>query len=616
MKQVVLDFETFYSKEYSLRHMTPIEYVLDPRFELIGCAVIEDEDEPFWVEGDKFADYLSRLDATQTMLISHNALFDMCITAWKFGFIPKLMVDTLGMARALLAHKIPTGSLALGSCAMALDLGVKGDTVTRVEGMNAAAIKAAGLHDAYIKYSLNDAVLCKGVFDKLKVEFPTTEYVVMDSIIRCAIIPQFELDQNLLALHLHQIKEAKEALIGKCLLFGLKDKSELQSAEKFAEMLRLFGIEPPMKVSKTTGKETYAFAKTDPSMMMLEMHDDINVQALVAARLGVKSTIEETRTQRLLNIARLTPKMPIPLRYGGAHTHRLSGDWRLNMQNLPRGSAMRAALKAPPNHKVVTCDASQIEARITARLCGQSNLVQQFQRGEDTYSIFASEVYGREINKRDNPAERFVGKQAILGLGFGMGAPRFYNQIKSDSYKQGIKIDIDLNECTRIVNVFRRTYPEFQRTWSWLNSRLQEMTNAWFTENFGPVTMEHNRIRLPNGLYLYYDNLQQENGGWVYTYGRETRKLFGGKVLENIVQALARIIVFDAAVRLRQRLIRGYGIQLAHTVHDELIYVTHEHCAGEVAQLVHDEMVKPPEWMVDLPLAAEVGIGDNYGEAK
>jgi hypothetical protein len=616
MRQVVLDFETFYSREYSLKNMTPIEYVLDPRFELIGCAVIEGEDEPFWVDGAEFPSYLSRLDASDTMMISHNALFDMCITAWRFNFVPKLMVDTMGMARALLQYRIPSGKVSLQSCAMALEVGIKGDILKSLEGYNAAAVKQAGLWDQYINYALNDAELCKKIYDKLKGGFPASEYVVMDSIIRCAITPQFEVDQYALALHLHTIKQSKQTLLAKCALMGIEKREDLQSAEKFAQALSAFGVDPPRKISKLTGKETYAFAKTDPGLIRLEYHDNPDVQALVAARLGIKSTIEETRTARLLNIAKLTPKLPVPLKYGGAHTHRLSGDWSLNLQNLPRGSVMRAALKAPANHKVVTCDASQIEARITALLCGARTLVEQFRAGEDTYSSFASEVYGRPINKSQNPSERFVGKQAILGLGFGMGAPRFHTQIKSDSYKQGISVDVDENKAIEVVSIFRKTYPQFRATWDILGGALGRMAaNKELSETFGPVRLEYQRILLPNGLALQYYNLCQEDNQWVYHYGREKRKLFGGKVLENIVQALARIIVLDAAVRLR-RILRVYGVQLVHCVHDELVYIVPDELVNVVKKFVHDEMVRPPTWMPDLPLAAEVGVGDNYGDAK
>ena len=97
--QIVLDFETYYDSEYSLRKMTPVEYIFDPRFEVIGCAVKIGDDRTTWMSEQELNVFLMGLPE-KVIMISHNALFDMCILAWKFGYIPDLMIDTLGMARA------------------------------------------------------------------------------------------------------------------------------------------------------------------------------------------------------------------------------------------------------------------------------------------------------------------------------------------------------------------------------------------------------------------------------------------------------------------------------------------------------------------------------------
>lgn len=626
MKYVFVDMETYYDSEYSLRKMTPIEYVLDPRFELIGCAVAENNEDPKWIDGPDFKAYLKTLNPTDTVLISHNALFDMTITSWLYSFVSKLMIDTMGMARATLQHKIKNGSVALRVVADALGLPPKGDFLKNVSGMNRAAIIAAGYWEQYTGYGLNDVMLCREIYYKLRPLFPASEIVLNDTIIRCAITPKFKLDQNTLALHAHNIKQEKDLLLTKTALAGLDGKADLMSNEKFAHALRSLGVEPPLKVSKLTGKQTYAFAKTDHAMIELEEHPNPAVQALIAARLGHKSTLEETRTAKFLKIAQLTIPgkeqglMPMPLRYGGAHTHRLSGDWKLNVQNLTRGSKLREALKATSSHKVLACDASQIEARIAAWLCGQDDLVEQFRRGDDTYSIFATDVYGRPITKSSDPLARWVGKTAILGLGFGMGAPRFESQVKSDSHKQGIVLTgMDIGEATRIVGIFRSKYPNFKITWNYLQNMLGEMTHPDCDVEWGPVRFQHQSILLPSGLRIHYHNLRYETSedgsNWVYDYGREKRKLFGGKVLENIVQALARIITMDAALRNR-KLLSLYDIELALQVHDELVYVVPDELVNVTKQVVYEEMKRPPVWASDLPLDAEVGVGDNYGECK
>jgi DNA polymerase len=620
MKTIFIDYETYYDREYSLRKMTPVEYVLDHRFECIGCAVKEGLDgETYWVDGADLPMFFADLDADDTMLVSHNALFDACITAWRFNFHPRLTVDTLGIARATIGHECK--SLSLANVALKLGIGVKGGTVHKVEGMGAAAIKAAGLYDEYIQYAINDADLCSAIYRKLVVEerrFPIKELVVMDMVLRCAIEPQMQLDQNVLALHHHTIKARKEELLQRVSV----DKSELMSNDKFAQALRNLGVDPPMKTSLLTGKETFAFSKTDPAFMDMLEHDDPQVQALVTARLGLKSTLEETRTERFMSIARLTWQgnkqglMPMPLRYSGAHTHRLSGDWSLNVQNMPRGGALRRALIAPPDYVVLASDASQIEARIVAWIADQLDLVEQFARGEDVYSSFASKVFDKPINKKEHPAERFIGKTAILGLGYGLGWTKFQRTVKMQSKAQtGKLIDLSDEEAVKIVQTYRDAYSCIPALWRVLNDNINVLATGNGSFSIGPCVFEKGAILLPNGLRLHYHDLKYDNNEWTYTYAGKPKRLYGGALLENIVQALARIVVMDAATRLRSKL-STYDVQLALQVHDELVYVVPEEVAKVCEQITLEEMSVRPSWAPTLPLAAEASYGPSYGDAK
>lgn len=618
MKTVFLDFETYYDNEYSLRRMTPVEYVLDHRFECIGCAVKEGLDgEAYWVDGHDLPLFFADLDPNDTMLVTHNALFDMCIVAWRYDFVPKLMVDTLGVARATMGHRLK--SLSLANVATALGIGVKGDTVHKVIGMNAAAIQQAGLYDSYIQYAINDVELCAGIYEKLVASrvFPVNELIVMDMVLRCAIQPQMLVDQNVLAEHLALVRAKKDALLQQVSLA----KEELMSNEKFAQALANLGVEPPRKTSLTTGKETWAFAKTDPQFIELEEHENPQVQALVAARLGHKSTLEESRTERFLNIARLTwpgkqqALMPMPLRYSGAHTHRLSGDWNLNVQNMPRGGALRRALIAPPGHVILASDASQIEARIVAWLCGQHDLVAQFARDEDVYSSFASKIFRRPITKADK-AERFLGKTCILGMGYGVGWEKFQRTVKLQSKAQaGQQIDLPDPEAMSIVNLYRTTYASIPSTWRALNESIDVLASGQGRFSIGPCVWERNSILLPSGLRLNYHDLKREDDGWVYTYGGKPKRLYGGALLENIVQSLARIVVMDAGVRLR-KLLATYDVQLALQVHDELVFVVPEDVAELCQKIALEEMSRRPSWAPELPLAAEADFGPSYGDAK
>jgi len=607
MRTVVLDYETYYDKDYSLRKMTPVEYILDPRFETILCAVKEVPDGvTYVVDGIDFEKWLKSADLENCCVVSHNALFDMSILSYRYGVRPRLMVDTLGVSRALLQHELR--SLALGRVAEHLGLGSKGGEVDNVQGMNRAAIKACGRWHAYERYSANDADLCAGIYDKLVRSglFPVREIAVMDMVLRCATEPRIVLDQTAIAEHLASVQQKKLELLASAMLVGAQNgKKDLMSNEAFAEILRGLGVDPPKKISPITGKWAYAFAKTDKDFIKLEEHPDPAVQIMVAARTGHKSTLEESRSQRLLDIANLTWRgnsqqlMPIPLKYGGAHTGRLSGDWKLNMQNLPRGGNLRRALLAPPGHTIVTADASQIEARIVAWLCEEWELVNDFGYGVDVYSKFASEIF------------------AILGLGYQVGAPKFQNTIEVQSQLQlGQKIQMSLDQAEVVVNFYRSKYQNISSTWKRLHTNgMNALAHGVFKFTIGPCEFEHQAIRLPTGLRLHYHGLHMVRdldgfNEWRFTYGPEFKKLYGGKLLENMVQALAIGITMDCALRIQKQ------FKLAMQVHDELVYVVPDEQVEACEALLRKEMCRPPTWAPDLPLAVDIGKGKTYGDAK
>ena len=582
MKLLFLDFETFYSDDYSLTKMTPAEYILDPRFQVNGCAVkVGLDGVPFWLEGDDLPSYLQRLDTSDLLVCTHNFLFDGCILAWFYNFVPKLSCCTLSIARATINYRLT--SLSLEAVAKNLGIGVKDKrALMSAKGMGLREIKAAGIYDAYIEYAINDVELCAAIFKKLVPnEFPLDELPMLDMVMRMCTQPNFVLNQDILYAHLHKVLSAKS----EALAMVRSDTKAIRQDEVFANMLRACGVEPPRKISPTTNLERYAFAKTDEDFLALEEHNDPKVQALVAARLGAKSTIEETRTQRFINISNLSwpvtstgypHAMPMPIKFSGAHTHRGGGDWKLNVQNMPRGGELRKSLKAPPGYKVVTVDSSQIEARLTAFLAGEDVLVKQFANGEDVYCNFASDVFGRDITKADK-SERFIGKTAILGLGFGLGYSKFQARIKTDSKNQtGTMIDMPTELARSIVSRYRGTFYSIRDAWSNLNDNGINILANGGKMMFGPVVFEKGVIYMPGRLKMFYHNLRFEaaakdrRGGWTFTFAGKTKFLFGGKILENIVQYLDRILVFDAALRIQSR-IAPY--RLAQQAHDENCYV-------------------------------------------
>ncbi len=449
---VTLDFETYYDKEYSLSKMTTEAYIRDERFEVIGVAVKVNDYPTDWFSGsmDEIKKWLKALDWSNAYLLCHHTAFDGAILKWRFGIEPKFYLDTLSMSRPLTGLSVG-GSLA--ALSKFYNIGKKGTEVINALGKKRVDFTSVDL-EQYGNYCKNDTELTHTLFKILKEEVPNKELYVIDLMLRMFIDPTLELDANVLAEHLAKVQLKKELLMAK--IDQSIGRDALMSNPQFAEVLKKLGVEPPTKMSLRTGKEAYAFGKTDTAFKALLDHDDERVQAVVSARLGIKSTLEETRTASFIGISQ-RGSLPIMLNYYGAHTGRASGGDKINLQNLPRGGELRKSIKAPKGHLLVASDSAQIEARVVAWLAGEEDLVEDFKENVDIYSKFATEVYGYAIQKETHPTERFVGKTCILGLGYGMGAEKFKGTLKIGV--GGISVDLPLSESQRVVKLYRDKYP-------------------------------------------------------------------------------------------------------------------------------------------------------------
>lgn len=620
LEWVWIDYETFYSTEYSLTRLDPPSYILDPRFEEICLGVIRGFDgKPELIDGPDIPKFIHSLPK-RAAVVSHNALFDMSILSWRHGYTPALIVDTLSMARTLLRHLLKRVSLA----AVAEHFGMqKGIELASVKGMTRADIMACGLWADLSRYCLNDVWLCQQIFLRLIQQLPPEELILQDMVARCAVEPVFRLDMDVLAQNLGQVQHDKQILFMKAMFAGLRDKGQLMSNPQFGELLKSLDVDPPKTISKATGLMTYSFSKSNPEFLALLDHEDPRVSTLVEARLAFKTTIEETRTQRMLNIGQLefphhggTGVMPIPLISGAAHTHRLGGGWKLNPQNWKRGGLIRKSIKAPPGHKVVTADSRQIEARMNAWFCGQDDLVEEFRRDIDVYASFASEIYGFPVTKDSHPQARFVGKTGILQLGYQAWWPRFQASVWLQSY-DGVNepVSLTVEEARDVVTKYRTKYYRIANMWKWLPLRFPCLTGVDAPFEYGPVRFESGRVVGPGGLCLFYHNMRFEDGQWWFDHGGVSHKLYGGKMLENIIQFLARCAVMQCAIRLKKPL-DTYSTRMVHSSHDEIVYVVRDDYVEPVTQMIRTEMSRSPTWAPGLPLAVDVGVGQSYGDAK
>ena len=622
MSFITLDFETYYDSKIKLgfKHQTTEEYIRDKRFEVIGVGVQVDDGEPEWYSGThaEVGDYLRKFDWADSALLCHNTLFDAAILSFRFNIKPAFLFDTLSMARAI--HGVEAGG-SLKALAERYELGQKGDEVIAAEGKKRSGFTPAELAQ-YGNYCKNDVALTSALFQILSSEFPQSELELIDMTIRMFTEPVFKVDDALLIERLDELREEKSELLrGLMEQLGCPDeesvRKKLSSNKQFAKVLEDHGVKVPMKVSNTTGKETYALAKNDEGFLALTEHEDPIIQQLCAVRLGTKSTIEESRIERFIDVGKRNKGyLPIPLKYYGAHTGRWAGSDKVNFQNLPSRDKKKKALKnavvAPDGHIVINCDSSQIEARVLVWLAGQDDVVEQFRKGEDVYSLFATKIYDRPISKAD-PVERFVGKTCILGLGYGTGALKLQHTLKTQP--PGAIVTED--EAKSYVDTYRTANDKVIKLWKKGDEAIALLANWDKTKPFyygkhRCLKVYKEGIQLPNGLMIRYPELKLNTEESKSQYEYKSRKgpvsLWGGALVENVVQALARIVVGEQMLKIRER------YRVALTVHDAAVVVVPEEEKDEALAYVIECMSTPPDWCKDLPVACEAKFASSYGE--
>ena len=604
---ITVDFETYYSREYSLSKMTTEEYIRGDEFEVIGVGVKVDEGETTWFSGTKgeTQEFLNQYDWANAFVLAHNTAFDGAILSWHYGITPKVWLDTLCMARAVNGVDV---SASLANLAKRYELGEKGDEVINALGKRRTDFSEGDL-DRYGAYCRNDVDLTYRLFNILAEGFPKSELKVIDITLRMFTHPQLMLDLPLLEQHLHDVKTRKEKLLEA----AAADRDMLMSNDKFAELLKRLKVDPPTKISPRTNKEAWAFAKTDEGFKELASHPDPRVQALVEARLGNKTTLEETRTQRFIDIAK-RGKLPVPIKYYAAHTGRWGGDDKINLQNLPSRGAnankLKKAICAPEGYVVIDADSSQIEARTVAWLAGQTDLVEAFENGEDVYKIMASAIYSKDVSEIST-AERFVGKTTILGAGYGMGGKKFQAQLKT------FGVDIPEDEASHIIQIYRATYGKIPELWKQAGRCLDAIISKQACSLGVPDVVGFDPYKagflLPSGLWQRYEGIDkvtdsQGNTQFEYPTRRGMVKLYGGKVIENICQAVARCVIAEQMIKISQR----YRVVL--TVHDAVACIAKEEEKEEALQYVMECMRWRPTWAETLPLNCEASYGYSYGE--
>lgn len=686
MHLVCLDFETYYDTEYSLSKMTTEAYVRDERFLAHGVGVKIDSSSPVWVPRRLIPGVFARIPWNECAVLCQNTIFDGAILSWHYGVNPKLWLDTMSMFRAL--H--PEERASLGSMSKVLGIGTKGSELVVSKGkrtLNEYEEKALSGYCATNRDS--DINLTLRAFNTLKKGFPADEIQLIDANIRLFTEPVLLLNEQLLQEAYDEEVEAKRLLLEKV----SADKDTLASNDKFAALLWSLGIDPPKKISPAKLKKnpeielyleeppvglipklnkkalaeyhdtatqphpcevfTYAFGKSDEEFKKLAESENPDTAALIAARMGTKSTLKETRALTFLKIARAGRTLPVPYNFYGGHTGRFSGK-DYNLQNLTRGSKLRLAIEAPPGHVLGVADFNAIEARTVAYLAGQTDMVEAFRRGEDVYSSMATQIYGRKIdrNKEEDFIEGFTGKAVILGCGYSMSWRKFqamirigmlgmkgflfdekvafglginiqafeakYRKSVLETLPDGMDYGTHLVHCAcacSIVKRFRDQSSKVVDFWGDCQNALADMM-VGKSRTVGATELlvtEKNATRLPNGMKLLYHDLQAEQKGRRLEYTKQGKKcrerVYGGLCAENYTQAVARIIMTDAWRQCRKE-----GLRVVLTTHDELIICSPEARAEKEHKRLCEIMSTSPVWAPDLPMRAKGGYARNYSK--
>lgn len=631
---VTIDFETYYDKDYTLSGKINIsEYIRDDRFHAHGVGIKIGNGKTLWYTGKNIPLALREIDWSKCAMLAHNTAFDGFICSHVYDIRPAVYLDTLSMARAAHGHH------------MRHDL----DTIAKAHGL-AGKVKRDALADTKGKQQLTDkeeralgAYCVDDVDDTYKIFWKLFDHIP-DKELQLIDITQKMFSDPVLRIDIPRVQKELEKEVGgkaAALLRSGASVEDLMSNEKFAELLRRVGANPPMKISPSTGKLTYAFAKSDLEFQkLLLQNSNKQVVALAEARLKIKSTIGETRAARFLEAGKNGMCLPILLNYSGAHTHRWSGGNKMNLQNLKRGGELRRSILAPKGHVIVVADSAQIEARVLAWLAGQTDVVDAFKNKRDLYSEFATLVFGYPVDRKKaatnehgqyvdkngrvvedkkdahfpQEMEGFVGKVCVLGLGYGMGWKKFQHTLESGA--MGMVVKLSEQQCRAAVDLYRSRNYKIRQLWKTMDGIIASMLTGTHGE-FGPLTYGKGYIQLPSGLFLQYyglhgeaevrhDDLVVNEATYLTRQGRS--KIYGGLLTENVVQALARCIIADQMLEISKK------YRICTMSHDEIVVVCPKKDADRCLQDMIRIMSTPPEWAEGLPLAAEGGWSVNYSK--
>lgn len=512
MINVFIDFETFYDEKakYSLKNMPTLEYIRDPRFKVLGMSVAVNKGTVKWVPCEQCADFFEKLKDSKVKIrfIGHNASFDAAVAKETYGYVADEYACTMFMARYLISQGI-----------LPHDIGTALKEVAPFVDSEKLNLSAALEDDTLDTYAIRDTEICRDFYYKYINQVPADEQSYINTHVQMSAIAKFNLDTPLLEDCL-AADEKRQALYPTV----RKDDLFIKAMARYGETVQF----------KTTakGNKKPALSKTDDYMKYLLQHPNPKVKALAELRLEAKSTCERSKAQRFLDIG---SPLACPVVYYGAHTGRSAGGEKMNVQNMPRGSKIRTALRAPAGYKLLIIDSSQVEVRTLGWLAGEQRLLDVFRRGEDIYKHFgANDLFHKPIEEITKE-ERQISKPPVLAAGFGQSGPGLAAYAK----RMGVELSPEMAE--RCVQAYRAGYPAI--------TGGPCMSRDGYWKRAEQFVAEHGYSVLPSGRRLTYPNLRWEQGKLVFDKHRiflrdsASARLWHGSITENCLAEDTNVLV-------------------------------------------------------------------------
>lgn len=677
---VVVDLETYYDDTYTLKKLSTSEYVRDPRFKAQMVGIKIGSKPTKWYPAGKIAAALRSIPWATHSFLGHHSQFDGLILWEKYGISPLRIYDTLSMARALYSNDI-----GAGLDEVSIFTGGEGKIKDVLDKTKGVLNWSKQLNEEVGPYCVRDVDETLRIFKHMLPAFPAEEIELIDRICRMFTEPVLGVDRPRVEKELaREIEEKKQILLSFAkdadaagIKLELKDLRELAedegiampnvdkkflkdallqilpaeavavkrvkkligSSEKFANLLRACGVEPPLKISKAwidkpknertdEGKYGYAFARTDLAFVELQEHEDPKVRTLAEARISVKSTTNETKAARFLKASENGAKLPVYLKYSAAHTHRLGGGNKMNLQAVKRGGELRRSILAPDGHVLAVVDSGQIEPRMNAWLWGQEDLLEDFRladsgKDRDVYCKFGDSIYHRVITKADEE-ERFITKTAVISLGYGTGHMKFKTTLALGI--NGPQVFLEESESQRIVQTYRKKFYRIKNGWNICERIIEDMIHGR-EGSYKCIAWGKETIYLPNGMSMHYPNIRDarvakavaqkltgeidpdfdpDRPEYVYDMKGAEKKIYGAALDENLCQALCRIVVMGQSLKIAQK------YRWVTSTHDEGVFLAKKAHGQKALDYALAEFRTPPVWAPDLPLNADGGFDVFY----